>query len=58
MAQHYKEYKTPPDFFTAGGFSAAMAVGTALKKTERRHDDEQAHHRDGRHELRDAEGHD
>ena len=27
------EFKTPPDFFTAGGFSAAMAVVTALKKT-------------------------
>ena len=33
VAQHYKQYKTPPDFFTAGGFSAAMAVVTALKKT-------------------------
>jgi branched-chain amino acid transport system substrate-binding protein len=33
VAQHYKEFKTPPDFFTAGGFSAAMAVVTALKKT-------------------------
>lgn len=33
VASHYKEFKTPPDFFTAGGFSAAMAVVTALKKT-------------------------
>ena len=33
VSMHYKEYKTPPDFFTAGGFSAAMAVVTALKKT-------------------------
>ena len=33
VAQHYKEFKQPPDFFTAGGFSAAMAVVTALKKT-------------------------
>ena len=33
VAQHYKEFKTPPDFFTAGGFTAAMAVVTALKKT-------------------------
>lgn len=33
VAQHYKEFKSPPDFFTAGGFSAAMAVVTALKKT-------------------------
>ena len=33
VAAHYKAYKTPPDFFTAGGFSAAMALVTALKKT-------------------------
>ena len=33
VAAHYKEYKTPPDFFTAGGFSAAMAIVTALKAT-------------------------
>ncbi|WP_399680207.1 substrate-binding domain-containing protein [Xenophilus sp.] len=33
VSMHYKEYKTPPDFFTAGGFSAAMAIVTALKKT-------------------------
>ena len=31
VAQHYKQYKAPPDFFTAGGFSAAMALVTALK---------------------------
>ena len=33
VAQHYKQFKSPPDFFTAGGFSAAMAVVTALKKS-------------------------
>jgi branched-chain amino acid transport system substrate-binding protein len=33
VAQHYSQFKTPPDFFTAGGFSAAMAIVTALKKT-------------------------
>ncbi len=33
VANHYKQFKAPPDFFTAGGFSAAMAVVTALKKT-------------------------
>ena len=33
VAQHYQQFKTPPDFFTAGGFSAAMAVVTALKKS-------------------------
>ncbi len=33
VAAHYKEFKAPPDFFTAGGFSAAMAIVTALKAT-------------------------
>ena len=33
VARHYSQFKTPPDFFTAGGFAAAMAVVTALKKT-------------------------
>lgn len=33
VANHYKQFKNPPDFFTAGGFSAAMAIVTALKKT-------------------------
>ncbi len=33
VARHYQQYKTPPDFFTAGGFAAAMAVVEALKKT-------------------------
>ena len=33
VSMHYKELKPPPDFFTAGGFSAAMAIVTALKAT-------------------------
>ena len=33
VATHYKKYQTPPDFFTAGGMSAAIAVVDALKKT-------------------------
>jgi len=33
VSEHYRQCKTPPDFFTAGGFSAAMAIVTALKKT-------------------------
>ena len=33
VAAHYKEFKSPPDFFTAGGFSAAVAIVTALKAT-------------------------
>jgi branched-chain amino acid transport system substrate-binding protein len=34
VARHYSQFKTPPDFFTAGGFSAAMAVVTALKNSK------------------------
>ena len=34
VARHYSLFKAPPDFFTAGGFSAAMAVVTALNKTK------------------------
>ena len=33
VSRHIAQFKTPPDFFTAGGFAAAMAVVTALKKT-------------------------
>ena len=34
VARHYSQFKSPPDFFTAGGFSAAMAVVTALNKSK------------------------
>jgi branched-chain amino acid transport system substrate-binding protein len=33
VAEHYKRYKTPPDFFTAGGMAAGIALVEALKKT-------------------------
>ncbi len=33
VKRHQAQFKSPPDFFTAGGFAAAMAVVTALKKT-------------------------
>jgi branched-chain amino acid transport system substrate-binding protein len=33
VANHYTKFKTPPDFFTAGGMSAAIAVVEALKKS-------------------------
>ena len=33
VANHYKKYGTPPDFFTAGGMAAAIALVDALKKT-------------------------
>jgi branched-chain amino acid transport system substrate-binding protein len=32
-AEHYKRYKSPPDFFTVCGMTAAIAVVEALKKT-------------------------
>ena len=34
VAEHEKRFHTPPDFFTAGGFAAAMAVVTALDKAK------------------------
>jgi branched-chain amino acid transport system substrate-binding protein len=33
VTNHYTRFKSPPDFFTAGGFSAASAIVAALKKT-------------------------
>lgn len=33
VANHYKQFKTPPDFFTAGGMTAAIAIVEALKKS-------------------------
>jgi branched-chain amino acid transport system substrate-binding protein len=33
VANHYVKFKSPPDFFTAGGMSAAIALVEALKKT-------------------------
>jgi branched-chain amino acid transport system substrate-binding protein len=32
VAEHVKRHKSPPDFFTAGGMAAAIAVVEALKK--------------------------
>jgi branched-chain amino acid transport system substrate-binding protein len=34
VSNHYKQFKAPPDFFTAGGMSAAIALVEALKKTK------------------------
>ena len=34
VANHYSKFKSPPDFFTAGGMSAAIAVVEALKLTK------------------------
>jgi branched-chain amino acid transport system substrate-binding protein len=33
VANHYSKFKTPPDFFTAGGMAAGIALVEALKKT-------------------------
>ncbi len=33
VKEHQKRFNAPPDFFTAGGMAAAMAVVEALKKT-------------------------
>ncbi|MBL8382126.1 MAG: substrate-binding domain-containing protein, partial [Burkholderiales bacterium] len=32
VANHYTKYKTPPDFFTAGGMAAGIAVVEAIRK--------------------------
>ena len=34
VAEHQKRFTAPPDFFTAGGFAAAMAVVTAVQKAK------------------------
>jgi branched-chain amino acid transport system substrate-binding protein len=33
VSRHYSQFKSPPDFFTAGGMAAGIAVVEALKKT-------------------------
>jgi branched-chain amino acid transport system substrate-binding protein len=33
VANHYTRFKSPPDFFTAGGMAAGIALVEALKKT-------------------------
>ena len=55
VAEHQKRFNAPPDFFTAGGFAAAMAVVTAVQKAEV-HRHREADHGDGRHGVRYAEG--
>ena len=34
VAEHQKRFNAPPDFFTAGGFAAAMAAVTAVTKAK------------------------
>jgi branched-chain amino acid transport system substrate-binding protein len=34
VSEHKKRFNAPPDFFTAGGFAAAMAVVTAVEKAK------------------------
>jgi branched-chain amino acid transport system substrate-binding protein len=33
VTEHEKRFKSPPDFFTAGGMAAGIALVEALKKT-------------------------
>lgn len=33
VANHYRRFKSPPDFFTAGGMAAGIAIVDALRKT-------------------------
>ena len=40
IAEHQKRFSSPPDFFTAGGFSAASAIVTALKASKGKADGE------------------
>jgi len=34
VTEHQKRFNAPPDFFTAGGFAAAMAAVTAIEKAQ------------------------
>ena len=34
VAEHQKRFNAPPDFFTCGGFAAAMAIVTAVEKAK------------------------
>jgi branched-chain amino acid transport system substrate-binding protein len=34
VAEHKKRFNAPPDFFTAGGFAAAMAIVAAVEKAK------------------------
>jgi branched-chain amino acid transport system substrate-binding protein len=33
VTEHYRQYKSPPDFFTVAGMTAGIALVEALKKT-------------------------
>jgi branched-chain amino acid transport system substrate-binding protein len=60
VEQHFRSVSaTPPDFFTAGGMSAAMAVvDRAAQLTEGSTDDRRPDRGHGGHGVRDAQGHD
>ena len=57
VAEHQKRFNAPPDFFTAGGFAAAMAIVTAVEKAKST-DTRKAHLGHGGHGLRHAQGQD
>ena len=48
VAEHQKRFNAPPDFFTAGGMAAGIAVVEALKKAGS-HRHREADRRDGGH---------
>ncbi len=57
VATHQERFDSPPDFFTAGGMAAALAVvqGAGNGRGAR---DRSADRGDGRHELGNTQGHD
>jgi branched-chain amino acid transport system substrate-binding protein len=57
VANHYSKLKAPPDLLHRRRLSAAIASSRRCGRP-RVTPHGQAHHGDGRHELRDAQGHD
>src|ERR1019366_7320355 len=58
VAEHEKRFKTPPDFFTAGGAARRARHRGCAEEDGRQHQHGKADRHDGRHVLRDAEGED
>jgi hypothetical protein len=57
VSEHQKRFKSPPDFFTAGGMTAAIAAVEAHPQG-RLHGHGRADRGHGRHGIRNAQGHD
>ena len=45
VANHYKQFKAPPDFFTAGGMSGRHRAGRGAEEDQRRHQHREADRR-------------